>query len=78
MYKHLDYIKTNPGFTELEYEKFRRVVDYMQTTVYTDEKIKEGRRDFYKWFTEYDRRRGTDFVSTFPLMADFYNRCKDE
>jgi hypothetical protein len=81
---HLSFIQSNLNvdnlskFTSLEYEKFRRVVDYMETTVYSDEKLKEGRKDFYNWFTEYDRRRGTDFVATFPELADFYNRCKDE
>jgi hypothetical protein len=63
-------------FTELEYEKFRRVVSYMETTVYTDQKINEGRADFYRWFTEHDRRRGTDFVNTFPEMENFYNSCR--
>jgi len=84
MYNHLKYIKENiddqskDKFTNLEYEKFRRVVDYMETTVYTEEKLKEGRRDFYNWFTEYDNRRGTNFSITFPLLKDFYNSCKDE
>jgi hypothetical protein len=84
MKDHLDYINENiddfghNNFTNLEYEKFRRVVDYMQTTTYSDDKLKEGRKDFYNWFTEYDRRRGTDFVNTFPEMLDFYNKCKDE
>jgi hypothetical protein len=63
-------------FTDLEYEKFRRVVTYMETTVYTDQRIKEGRADFYRWFTEYDRRRKTDFVKTFPELENFYNSCK--
>ena len=62
----------------LEYEKFKRVVGYMSTTKYSPEKLKEGRKDFYNWFTEYDRRRGTDFLKTFPDLASFYNRCKDE
>jgi hypothetical protein len=84
MYKNLEFIKSHiydrstEYFTNLEYEKFRRVVDYMETTVYSDDKLKEGRKDFYNWFTEYDRRRGTDFVATFPELADFYNKCKDE
>jgi hypothetical protein len=50
----------------------------METTIYPEEKLKEGRRDFYNWFTEYDHRRGTNFISTFPELAEFYNRCKDE
>jgi len=84
MYSHLKFIQNNVDdsaagkFTTLEYEKFRRVVDYMETTVYSDERLQEGRRDFYNWFTEYDRRRGVDFVATFPEMENFYNNCKDE
>jgi len=84
MYSHLQFIKKNVDdknvekFSSLEYEKFRRVVDYMESTVYSDDKLKEGRKDFYNWFTEYDRRRSVDFVNTFPTMVNFYNSCKDE
>jgi len=62
-------------FSQVEFEKFRRVVDYMETTEYSQEKINEGQRDFYHWFTELDTRRGTDFVSTFPEMEKFYKKC---
>jgi hypothetical protein len=62
-------------FTEIEYEKFRRVVKYMETTVYSNDKLKEGRKDFYNWFTEHDVRRNTDFAKTFPEMVEFYNMC---
>ena len=84
MRKHLEFINSNVDdknfdkFTSLEYEKFRRVVDYMETTHYSEDRIKEGRKDFYNWFKEYDSRRGTDFVSTFPEMVNFYNSCKHE
>jgi organic radical activating enzyme len=74
----LEFIKTNISpdkFTELEYEKFRRVVDYMETTVYPDNKLSEGRKDFYNWFTEHDRRRGTNFTTTFPELNNFYLEC---
>ena len=50
----------------------------METTVYSDDKLKEGRKDFYNWFTEYDRRRSNNFKETFPELVDFYNSCKDE
>jgi hypothetical protein len=82
MYEALDYIKDNVNnaasdkFTELEYEKFRRVVDYMETTHYSDDKLKEGRTDFQRWFTEFDRRRGTNFLETFPEYKKFYLDCK--
>jgi hypothetical protein len=79
MYESLAFIKrfVDNGFNEMEYEKFRRVVDYMETTVYPDDKLSEGRKDFYNWFNEYDRRRNVNFLETFPEMKDFYNLCKE-
>ena len=62
-------------FSELEFEKFLRVVKYFETTEYSLEKLNEGRSDFYNWFREYDKRRGTDFVATFPELEGFYHDC---
>jgi organic radical activating enzyme len=82
--KVLNFIKDNMDendmtkFSELEYEKFRRVRDYFATVHYSDQKIKEGRVDFYNWFTEYDRRRNTNLLDTFPEMKKFWNVCKQE
>jgi len=84
MQRHLDFIlanlddKSRSKFNDLEYEKFLRVVKYMESSIYTPEKLKEGKRDFFNWFTEYDRRRGTDFIKTFPELKKFYSNCKDE
>ena len=81
MRSHLEFIRNNiddkdrTKFSEIEYEKFRRVVDYMDKTTYAPERIAEGRQDFYAWVTEYDRRRATDFASTFPELAGFYKDC---
>ena len=78
MYDSLKFIEDNIGkhkFTQVEYDKFSRVVKYMEITNYSDEKISEGRKDFYNWFTEYDRRRGTDFVATFPELVQFFEQC---
>ena len=83
MINHLDFILANlddknpSKFSNLEYEKFLRVVKYMESAIYTPEKIKEGRRDFFNWFTEYDRRRGTDFKKTFPEMVKFMESCNE-
>ena len=82
MKNHLDFIlanlddKNRSKFNDLEYAKFERVVKYMETTQYTNEKLLEGKRDFFNWFTEYDRRRGTDFVATFPELENFYYDCR--
>lgn len=82
MYKHLEFIKNNVNdndrtkFTSMEYEKFKRVVDYMETTMYDDNKLQTARKNFYNWFTEYDRRRGTNLLETFPELTDFMSLCK--
>jgi hypothetical protein len=81
MNNHLDFIlanlddKNRSKFSELEYEKFLRVVKYMETTVYTPERLLEGKRDFFNWFNEYDQRRKTNFIETFPKMEYFYKLC---
>jgi hypothetical protein len=82
MQSHLDFIlanlddKNRSKFSDLEYEKFLRVVKYMESAIYTPEKLEEGKRDFFNWFTEYDRRRGTNFVQTFPELTNFMESCK--
>jgi hypothetical protein len=83
MESHLEFIKyhvkegSKHHFSNLEYEKFRRVVDYMKTTEYTPQRILEGRKDFWNFFKEQDRRRSLDFESAFPEMSDFFQLCKD-
>ena len=82
MEDNLKFIKDNlddadlSKFTTVEYEKFRRVVDYMRNTEYSEEQLEEGRKDFYNWFNELDNRRGTDFLKTFPEFKDFYEECE--
>lgn len=79
----LDFIKDNiveedrTMFSELEYERFRRVRDYFATVQYDADTIRTGRVDFYRWFTEYDKRRDTNFLETFPEMENFWNVCKE-
>lgn len=62
-------------FSDLEYERFRRVRDYFASVQYDDKKISSGRKDFYNWFNEFDRRRNTNFLETFPEMKSFYDLC---
>jgi organic radical activating enzyme len=64
-------------FTEIEFEKFRRVRDYFATAKYDEKKVNEGRKDFYNWFIEYDKRRNVNFLETFPDMTEFYMQCRD-
>lgn len=84
MYRHLEYIKSNLNdtdrtkFSDLEYEKFKRVVKYMENTTYSLERIREGRRDFFNWFREYDRRRETNLINVFPELKNFFESCEKE
>jgi hypothetical protein len=64
-------------FTTIEYEKFKRVVDYMENAHYSEEKLIEGRRDFYNFFNEIDDRRETDILSVYPELLDFYKLCQE-
>jgi hypothetical protein len=65
------------AFSTIEYEKFKRVVDYMAETVYDEQKLIEGRRDFYNWFNELDDRRDNDLLSVYPEMREFYRLCQE-
>jgi hypothetical protein len=55
----------------------KRVTDYMLENPVNATTIKNGRRDFYSFFTENDRRLGVSLLETFPEYTDFYNLCKD-
>jgi len=84
MHKHLQFIKDNVNdsdrtkFTSLEYEKFKRVVDYMESTHYEESNLKLARKNFYNWFTEHDRRRNTNLIDTFPELENFWKLTQEE
>ena len=65
------------AFTTMEYERFRRVVDYMDSTHYDPARIMQGRIDFWRFFNEQDKRRGNNFISNFPEMQDFFKVCQE-
>ena len=50
----------------------------MSSTNYNEEKISQGRKDFYNFFTEHDRRREKNFLHTFSEMTDFFDLCRIE
>jgi len=83
MYESLQFMKDNVDdnasnkFTTIEYEKFKRVVDYMAETNYDEKKLIEGRRDFYNWFNELDDRRENDLLTVYPEMLEFYRLCQE-
>jgi hypothetical protein len=79
MDKNLEFIESRPeSFGAIEFQKMKRVRNYMHDHVIDDEKIRAGRRDFYSFFTENDKRIvGLGLLEIFPEYKDFYYFCKE-
>jgi organic radical activating enzyme len=70
--EYVDY----KGFKDFEIAKAKRNLDIMKQELSRD-KLIQDRADFYKFFTEHDRRRNTNFLGTFPEMGDFWLKCEE-
>jgi len=80
----LDYMKqfVRPGyaplfFSQTEYEKFERVIRWIENNRYQGNMLRVNRKDFVKFVDEHDKRRGTDFLSTFPELEKDYIEWKN-
>lgn len=63
------------GYNDHEINKLQRIVNWVnggETAPLTH----EYRSDFYHFVLEYGRRKGKDFISTFPEMASFFTEAK--
>lgn len=82
MSSHLEFMKSHVDdtrkdkFSFMEYQKLLRIFEYMKSTHYDEARVIEGRKDFYNFFNEFDKRRNTDLLKTFPQMNDFWQECK--
>jgi len=63
------------GYSDIEIQKIKRLYDWMISPI-DKEELKHQQYNFYKFFNEHDRRRGTNFCETFPELVEFYNKCK--
>ena len=63
------------GYSDVEVQKVKRIYDWMISPQDSLQQMK-NRYSFYKFFSEHDVRRGTNFVKTFPELEEFYNFCK--
>lgn len=45
-------------------------------SLHSEDKLLQSRKDFVSFVDEYDKRRDTNFLNTFPEMEEFYNYCK--
>jgi len=65
------------GFKDYEVNRLDRDIAWMRDGQNLDpEYIKRNKADFYRFFNEHDRRRGTNFLKTFPEMKDWWDECK--
>jgi len=65
------------GFKDFELSRLDRDIAWMREGQKISPEIKHQRQaDFYKFFNEHDRRRGTDFLSTFPGMHTWWQECE--
>jgi hypothetical protein len=65
------------GFKDYEVARLDRDIAWMRDGQKLDPAyINKNKADFYRFFNEHDRRRGTDFLKTFPEMTTWWNECK--
>jgi organic radical activating enzyme len=71
------------GFKDYEIQRMERDLQWMKNgKKLTDKYINEQRADFYRFFNEYDKRRGSGgsdtayFLDVFPQMKEFWQECK--
>lgn len=62
------------GFRDFEIQRLRRDIAWMKKG--HDQDHSQARADFYRFFSEHDRRRSTDFLATFPEMRQWWNECE--
>jgi organic radical activating enzyme len=68
--------KENMGFFQWEGDKFKRLYDIINEEHLDEETLRKNRSDFVIFVDEHDKRRGTNFLKTFPEMKQFYQDCK--
>jgi organic radical activating enzyme len=80
MYQNLEnpswYGTANKGFFHWEADKFKRIYELLKTKEETFA-VTRQQRDFVKFVDEHDRRRGTDFLATFPEFGELYTTWKN-
>jgi len=65
------------GFKDYEIARLDRDIAWMRDGQQLDAAyINQNKADFYRFFAEHDRRRGTDFLKTFPEMTAWWKECE--
>ena len=61
------------GFKDYELHRLDRDIAWMRSAQSADHS--QAQADFHRFFSEHDRRRGTDFLKTFPEMRSWWEEC---
>jgi organic radical activating enzyme len=65
------------GFKDYELARLDRDIAWMRDGTKLDTNyIQQNKADFYRFFSEHDRRRGTDFLKIFPEMSNWWKECE--
>jgi len=70
------FVKEDKGyaiFKDFEIQKMLRNLAYWRNNKNDNT---QNKKNFYAFFNEHDRRRGTSFENTFPEMSEFWQECK--
>lgn len=62
------------GFKDYEIARLDRDIAWMREGQGKDHS--QDQADFYRFFQEHDRRRGTNFLATFPEMSSWWTECE--
>ena len=69
-----DYSETFEGFKPYEILKIKRDLAIMQESLPADQ-VLLNKTNFYMFISEYDRRRQTNFMETFPELKWYWREC---
>lgn len=69
---------TMPDFADIygRWDVYRKFLINLRDSIRdstTDQEVQ--RRQFYNWFTDFDKKRGTSLTETFPELKEFYIQC---
>jgi hypothetical protein len=69
-------VQAEPEARKMEIVQLARIRSLMRTP-WPEPKLGVARTDFFRFFAEHDRRRGTNFLATFPEMTGFWRMCSE-
>ena len=74
-YGQKEFSHDSYGFTNVEIQKIKRIYDFAKSVSALYDKEK-NRKDFVIFVDELDKRRGTNFLKTFPQLKELYAEYK--